>query len=784
MKRKHHHNRLFDRCIQLPLSILPIHKRSLTNRIWMISKSRTCFILASFIVLVLCSGCSKNEAQKQEISAMIETPKSLLEEAVNWGNENLFDRQMSYDEFVLEEKEMNQSKYQFLLMNDRSNWANELYFVITNEGNLEKLIACGGGNKQQFSYDLVVLSGNCYVAVESASHMETGGLELYPLDNPEGSTYIIDKVIDNHYEGIVTVDENGEEVMKSEIYKGGKLLHYYPDYNGDGLIDISFTGTKLIYEDRIGDISAQTLVETRSCSRTYYYNEEMDRFVLGDQEEIIEEIHRKRYDYTGYLDENSYFAKDNPRKDYDGDGLLDRVYKEFQEDTGSNIFTLEFGNGSKLQLSDMTLGMFFATEGVDLTGDGQNEIIFEQNGTGTGGDYVYLSIFTLDRGSYIRMNNPYEEIDQNNPEWGGMFYLPLKLEKINDTTVSFYQPDSAYQGRITTRSFLDSNGSSINDMEHLYFPDMKDKYVTYGVSSVTIVRGDKTPNALLFQSKLGDKWIYYVVYWKLEFVDGEWEITNVYQPAPVRIDLGEEYYIDLNHDQKSEVICYNTKIVNDGDIEIPVLTLNGKTYDGTYFENEYGISMTNCSLVGYYVMDIDINDSYTEIAILEDGQNSNPLTHVFQYDGEHLTYCGALPDLPESDSFYVNGDGIVHAQKPLSILQTWSVTAEWKYNQNGILTEQAREFYDTYWSPENVDQQNIAKKDLVLFAKPELNQEVIMIKKGETLYLTQTDNIHWIQISDSKGHQGWIYLDKGTEIRLPQGDGKIEDILTNLNVAE
>jgi hypothetical protein len=437
-------------------------------------------------------------------------------------------------------------------------------------------------------------------------------------------------------------------------------------------------------------------------------------------------------------------------------------------------------------LSDTTLGIFYKTESADLTGDGCNEILFEQYGMGTGGSYLYLSIFTLEDGSYVRMSNPYEQIEASAPNAGGMFLLPLELEKLNDTTVGIYQPDCGYQGQITTKEILDTDGSTVNDIKHLYSPDIEDEILTYGVSSVKLVKGKKNQTSLLFQSKLGDKWVCYYVYWILEYVDGEWNITKVYQPMPLRIDLGKEYRTDLDGDDLNEVICYDTKIEKmDGiEKEVPVLTVDGKTYDGTYFANEYGISMKNCSPLGYYVMDIDILDTYAEIAILEEDQNGELITHLFQYTGEQLKYCGVVPDSPLYGSFLVDGDGTVRAQKPLSILQTWSATAEWKYDETGILQEQLQEYYETYWSPKNVDQQNIAKKDLILFRNAELNQESILIQKGETLYLTATDNQHWIQISDYAGHQGWFYLSNGSDITLPQGEGKLEDILTYRNVGK
>lgn len=133
-------------------------------------------------------------------------------------------------------------------------------------------------------------------------------------------------------------------------------------------------------------------------------------------------------------------------------------------------------------------------------------------------------------------------------------------------------------------------------------------------------------------------------------------------------------------------------------------------------------------------MVIDINDSFCEVAILDDGLSADPMAYFFRYDGEKLLYCGSIPDLP--DNFTMYGQGSVYANKRLNILHTWYAKSEWTYNDNGFLQEQVADFYDTYWAPKAENEQNIAMKNLILYRNPEISEDVMMIKKGQVLYLS------------------------------------------------
>lgn len=80
--------------------------------------------------------------------------------------------------------------------------------------------------------------------------------------------------------------------------------------------------------------------------------------------------------YTGYVE-------DFPERDLDGDGLKDKLYRTYEESKTEDEspyvvgYELHFGNGEKLLLNRSGDSYFFnvLVDSMDLTGDGQNEIL-------------------------------------------------------------------------------------------------------------------------------------------------------------------------------------------------------------------------------------------------------------------------------------------------------------------------------------------------------------------------------------------------------------------------
>lgn len=114
--------------------------------------------------------------------------------------------------------------------------------------------------------------------------------------------------------------------------------------------------------------------------------------------------------YTGFTDNNPYYSLENPMSDYDGDGILDRVYRECSVDEEGNVHVsayLLLGNGKTVILSSNIWGSHFATDLIDFTSDGNKDICFKQYSD----DECEISIFKYIDGDYIKMNIPLSKFD-------------------------------------------------------------------------------------------------------------------------------------------------------------------------------------------------------------------------------------------------------------------------------------------------------------------------------------------------------------------------------------
>ncbi len=84
------------------------------------------------------------------------------------------------------------------------------------------------------------------------------------------------------------------------------------------------------------------------------------------------------WEFEGYVDEcDGYFWQDDfISSDYDGDGEIDRLKREWDGEEQIAIYTVEFGNGDLLTVPKGWETGFPHVQGGDLDGDGQKEILF------------------------------------------------------------------------------------------------------------------------------------------------------------------------------------------------------------------------------------------------------------------------------------------------------------------------------------------------------------------------------------------------------------------------
>lgn len=171
--------------------------------------------------------------------------------------------------------------------------------------------------------------------------------------------------------------------------------------------------------------------------------------VYGDSEEAgeVEEWVFGYSDYTGYLDECLQWSKiDRDRfvgQDYDGDGLIDRVWRDNIEDWAVANYRIEFGNGDVLQIDNMGGGEP-KIRSVDLAGDGTPEILvtLEYGYSTDPTAFGSMALFEKTSAGYVQMELPggmiKEPRDSEDPNGGLQKYIPTltyHIEKAGNSRV-------------------------------------------------------------------------------------------------------------------------------------------------------------------------------------------------------------------------------------------------------------------------------------------------------------------------------------------------------------
>lgn len=224
---------------------------------------------------------------------------------------------------------------------------------------------------------------------------------------------------------------------------------------------------------------------------------------------------------------------------------------------------------------------------------------------------------------------------------------------------------------------------------------------------------------------------------------------------PVHIPSGDPAVADLDGDGEMDVISYSVSPAE----EATMAALDTFTVNGTEFKDSSGLAILTSMEVpwldGFYIVDVDTADDLLEIAILDEGPSSDPVTYFFRYDGIKLYAIGEVPDFPESKTCHFVGDGSITAQLRLDVLQTWWAPATWRLNQRDYLQREDQTTFIPYegWNT------SVLLEDLPLYESKDQDSKTTLALKGSGVTFLETDNRHWLKIRAESGIVGWVYLE-------------------------
>ena len=330
----------------------------------------------------------------------------------------------------------------------------------------------------------------------------------------------------------------------------------FQDVTGDGVDELII---HISYKDE--DISYDTL--------DIYSVETLEK--INIQSEPAKE-QNSFYDFHGYFDELDYVfgtqGSEFANQDYDGDGIYDHMYVEYDMD--AKVFMIYFVPGNDKKMYKMTevesygLVMGVNVTGCDLTKNGQNEIVLSIYGTSTAHELCYIYCLTYENGEYVELALPDQE-------------FTLDTYRENEHII-FHDQENGFEMEYweDCQYYIDNNYMIYNGYGNIVF----------GKSDCMSLITYNGRTALECKYWIGDKWKNLVLHRIMEYADGQWNSADMYIEAnmqtyimcPGEYTLEQIYggysnyfntYFDANkffqgdkeHILRLSAGCYDNKIV-------------------------------------------------------------------------------------------------------------------------------------------------------------------------------------------------------------------------------
>ena len=257
-------------------------------------------------------------------------------------------------------------------------------------------------------------------------------------------------------------------------------------------------------------------------------------------------------------------------------------------------------------------------------------------------------------------------------------------------------------------------------------------------------------------------------------------------PYVKNLYLNTNNNFDLNNDGVDEKIYYECVFNNENEYDFTIkLEVNGTDYsymigkpvgenESDKIEVYFSKPMIDYRYSAYFY-DINENDEYVEIAILDESITDETKTHFFRYADEKLNYIGSIPELILRDECYGDGKGSLYSQKTQSLGTSWPTNVKYILNEEGKLEEVGgwRYYSDSIdaWKKES----HKILKEVEVYTKPNDEAETITISESDgpvEFYIT--DNETWIGLKNDKDE---VYYLKMKDTTTLENGENIDDIL-------
>ena len=223
----------------------------------------------------------------------------------------------------------------------------------------------------------------------------------------------------------------------------------------------------------------------------------------------------KRNRYMGYLDESACFQYVDSKQDFDGDGTLDRIWRDVSD---GESYSIHFGNGEELLITDDFNGTHIECVVWQMTED-KAVFWFKEAGMSTGGDWCKLYLYEQTEAGLVRMELPEKPA--------------LRAEVATEREIEFYWREQEPVGTLSLDSVSCFAEWTVEEWLEEYTEEENGAYIfqLYDYDTCFMAEGSVPERgAIRWNAYIGDKWGKATFTWVTEYIDGAWEITDVFLP--------------------------------------------------------------------------------------------------------------------------------------------------------------------------------------------------------------------------------------------------------------
>lgn len=167
------------------------------------------------------------------------------------------------------------------------------------------------------------------------------------------------------------------------------------------------------------------------------------------------------------------------------------------------------------------------------------------------------------------------------------------------------------------------------------------------------------------------------------------------------------------------------------------------------------------------------------IVLMDEGPSSDPEAFFFRYEGGELEFLGSIPtDVHDVENAFP-GDGRVHGQLRLGILQTWYAPAQWEL-RDGSIQQVEQDIYQTDWTGGEGSPCRLLEP-LPIYAQRDDAQPSGEMQPQQVEF-PATDNREWVQIRGADGTEGWFRVED--YMNLPDLGKYTTQVFENLWLAD